>query len=64
MKNNDFEVKPCMIETENRCADFGEICCQTIDDRLAFNEFVDKHELPKTLKFDIGVYLSSDHFEF
>ena len=29
MKDNDFEVKPCMIATENKCADFGTVCCNT-----------------------------------
>ena len=55
MKNNDFEVKPCMLATENKCVDFGEICCKTIEDRIEFNKYIEKNELPKELKFDIRI---------
>lgn len=61
MKNNDFEVKPCMVATEDRCVDFGTVCCNTLEDRLAFNKYVDNNDLPKNLKFDIGLYLSSSY---
>lgn len=69
MKDNDFEVKPCMIATENKCADFGTVCCNTLEDRQAFNNYVDRNGLPKSLKFSFNIYLSSsddesNHFSF
>lgn len=69
MKDNDFEVKPCMIATENKCADFGTVCCNTLEDRQAFNNYVDRNGLPKSLKFSFGIYFSSsddesNHFSF
>lgn len=69
MKDNDFEVKPCMIATENKCADFGTVCCNTLEDRRAFNDYVDRNGLPKSLKFSFDIYLSSsydesNHFSF
>lgn len=64
MKNNDFEVKPCMIATENKCADFGTVCCNTLEDRQAFNNYVDKNGLPKSLKFSFNIlYVSSGDYE-
>lgn len=52
---NDFEIKPCMLDTKEKCVDFGELCCSTIEERLAFNEYVDQNKLPKELKFDYTV---------
>lgn len=54
-RDNNFEVKPCMIEMNERCVDFGTICCNTLEDRLAFNNYIDSNNLSKDLKFDIEI---------
>ena len=53
--NDDFEVKPCMLKTEDKCEDFGEVCCSTLTERAMFNNYIDEHGLPKELKFDFVV---------
>ena len=55
MEYGDF--KPCMFDRE--CVDRGRICLQSLEDRVNYNNFVDQHNLPEELKFDIYI-LPSD----
>lgn len=57
-RDDNFDVKPCMIDMNDRCVDFGIICCNTIEDRVKFNEYITKHGLPEELKFDL--FITSD----